>query len=92
MYYLIHKSEQSRNQFIDIMKQNGVNTVFHYIPLHSSKAGKKYCKVSGSMKNTDFISKTIVRLPLFIGLKDNINTVISSTILTIEGNQSIVEL
>lgn len=83
MYYLIHDNEDKRNEFIDAMKEKGINTVFHYIPLHSSKIGEQYCKVSGSMKNTDYISRNIVRMPLFIGLEEHIDKVISSTISTL---------
>lgn len=78
MYYLIHEGEAKRNHFIDNMKEKGVNTVFHYIPLHSSIIGQKYCKTSGSMKNTDHISQSIVRMPLFIGLEKHIDKVINA--------------
>ena len=90
MYYLIHKDEKNRNQFIDTMRKKGVNTVFHYIPLHSSKVGRMHCKVSGSMKNTEFVSKSIVRLPLFIGLKADIEMVTKAVISSIKNNQSFV--
>lgn len=53
-----------------MMKSNGIGTPFHYIPLHSSPAGKKYCRTIGDMKITDKVSDTLVRLPLFYELDE----------------------
>lgn len=68
MYYVLFKSLNERTKFIDFMKQNQINTVFHYIPLHSSPAGMKYCKTIGKMDVTNNISDTLVRLPMFYEL------------------------
>jgi dTDP-4-amino-4,6-dideoxygalactose transaminase len=42
--------------------------VFHYVPLHSSPAGKKYGRLAGKLPVTQDISERILRLPLFLGL------------------------
>lgn len=68
MYYVLFKSLNERTKFIDFMKQNQINTVFHYIPLHSSPAGMKYCKTIGKMDVTNNASDTLVRLPMFYEL------------------------
>ena len=68
MYYVLFKSLNERTKFIDFMKQNQINTVFHYIPLHSSPAGMKYCKTVGKMDVTNNASDTLVRLPMFYEL------------------------
>ena len=70
MYYLLFKDLETRTMFIDYMKQNDVSTVFHYIPLHSSPAGQKYCRTYGKMDVTNEISDTLVRLPMFYELDD----------------------
>ena len=69
IYFLILKNEKIRNLFIKKMEDLGVSCVFHYIPLHSSKAGKKYTKFSDDMKYTNNLSKRLVRLPLWPNLK-----------------------
>ena len=46
-----------------------IYAVFHYVPLHSSPAGRKYGRTSGSMEVTDAMSERLVRLPLWIGLE-----------------------
>ena len=47
------------------LKQRGISAVFHYIPLHSSPAGKRFCRVHGSMAKTEDLSERIIRLPLW---------------------------
>lgn len=68
LFYLIVQGQINRDHLIRSMKSLGVQSVFHYVPLHSSKMGKKYCNVSGVLLNTDFISNRIVRLPMWLGL------------------------
>lgn len=68
MFYLILQSSIHRDQFISRMKTCGVQCVFHYIPLHSSPMGLQVTRTSGSMQNTDSISSSLVRLPLWLGL------------------------
>lgn len=69
MYYLIFNSEFQRNKAICYLKKNKINAVFHYIPLHSSTAGKLYGRAHGNMEVTNQISSRILRLPLWINLK-----------------------
>ena len=71
MYYILFKDLEKRTKFIDYMKENGILTVFHYIPLHSAPAGQKYCKTFGDMNITDQISDTLVRLPMFYELNND---------------------
>lgn len=68
IFYLLLPSEEMRNLFIDKMKEVGISTSFHYIPLHSSPAGIKFCKTFGNFDNTDKIARTLVRLPLYYDL------------------------
>ena len=70
MYYVLFDSLEERTAFITYLKAHDVMSVFHYIPLHSSPAGLGYCKTPFEMPVTDDISETLVRLPLFYGLKD----------------------
>lgn len=68
LYYLLMQNLKDRNQFIKKMKDNGINCVFHYVPLHSSLAGKKYGRISNTMMVTEDISDRLVRLPVWIGV------------------------
>lgn len=77
MYYILMKSLEQRTKVIAYLKAVGVNPVFHYVPLHSSPAGKKYGRTSGELKHTDTLSDQLLRLPLWIGLGDEQNVVIA---------------
>jgi dTDP-4-amino-4,6-dideoxygalactose transaminase len=68
LYYLCFNSLEIRSKFIEFMNSKGVTCIFHYIPLHSSPAGRKYGIAAGAMKNTCIISDTLARLPLFYGM------------------------
>jgi len=68
MYYILLDSLKQREQKLKKLEREGVNAVFHYVPLHSSPAGKRYGKLAGKLPVTEDISERIVRLPLFIGL------------------------
>lgn len=78
MYYLIMRDLEDRTKFIDQLKSKGISTVFHYIPLHSSPAGLKYGRSHGDLAITNDLANRLVRLPLWIGLEERIEEVISS--------------
>jgi dTDP-4-amino-4,6-dideoxygalactose transaminase len=81
IYYLLLPDVQRRTKFIDNMRSVGVNPIFHYIPLHSSPAGKKFGRASGDLPLTNDISQRLVRLPMWVGMSDvEIAQVIDMTI------------
>jgi len=80
MYYVLFNDLKARTNFISHMKENGINPVFHYIPLHSSVMGLKIGKIATDMSITDMISDSLVRLPLYFGLNDSELDYIQSTI------------
>lgn len=69
MYYIKTKNLEERTQLISYLNRQGVNSVFHYIPLHISPAGKKYGEFHGEDKYTTKESERLLRLPLYYGLK-----------------------
>ena len=80
MYYLLLPSLSKRTAFIERLKSKGVHTVFHYIPLHSSPHGQTIGRVFGEMKNTDITSDQLVRLPLWLGLENQLGEVIAEMV------------
>lgn len=70
MYYLKCKDLEERTALIDHLKENGVYAVFHYIPLHSAPAGKKFGRFHGEDEFTTNESDRLVRLPMYYGLTD----------------------
>lgn len=71
MFYIKCKDIEERTDFIKYMKSKGILTVFHYIPLHSSTAGKKYGRFHGVDRYTTAESNRLVRLPLYYDLEDS---------------------
>jgi dTDP-4-amino-4,6-dideoxygalactose transaminase len=65
MYYLLMRSEQERDGLIRHLGDRGIGAVFHYVPLHSSPAGRRFGRVAGSLAVTDDVSGRLVRLPLW---------------------------
>jgi len=73
MFYIKTKDIFERSKLIDYMKKNEVLTVFHYVPLHSSPAGKKFGVFWGEDKYTTKESERILRLPLYYNMgMDNV--------------------
>lgn len=78
MYYIKVKDLKERTNLISFLKERGVGAVFHYIPLHSSPAGKEYGRFHGEDKYTTKESERLLRLPLYYGLKsEDIEYVVS---------------
>lgn len=69
IYYLRFDSLATRERFIAHMKGHGIMSPFHYIPLHSSPAGRQFGRSCGDMPVTEQVSDTLVRLPLYFGLE-----------------------
>ena len=70
MYYILVDDLITRTKLISYLKDKGINAVFHYVPLHTSPAGRKHGRNHGDMTLTDSLSDRIIRLPLWIGLTD----------------------
>lgn len=70
MYYVLLASEIERQKVLDSLKRHEIWSVFHYIPLHSSPAGKRYGRPHGDLHVTNQLSERLVRLPLWVGLSE----------------------
>lgn len=68
MYYLLLDEGVNRSNVLRDMNAAGVGAVFHYVPLHLSPAGRKYCRSSGGLTVTESVANRVIRLPMWIGL------------------------
>jgi dTDP-4-amino-4,6-dideoxygalactose transaminase len=64
IYYLLVK-KTLRNKLIKYLKSQNIMSLFHYVPLHDSPYFKKNSKKKINLINTDLISKSLIRLPLY---------------------------
>ena len=68
MFYIKAKNIEERSALIEYLKEHGVHSVFHYIPLHTAPAGIKFGRFNGEDKYTTKESERLTRLPMFYGL------------------------
>lgn len=68
IFYIKTKDLAEWTKLIKYLNENGINAIFHYVPLHSSLAGKKYRKFVGEDIYTAKESDQLLRLPLYYGL------------------------
>ena len=68
MYYIKVKDLDVRTRLISYLKERGVMAVFHYIPLHSAAAGRKFGRFHGEDVWTTKESERLMRLPMFYNL------------------------
>lgn len=70
MFYIKTKNLQERTALIQFLKENEIQAVFHYIPLHTAPAGKRFGRFHGEDVYTTKESERLARLPMFYGLKE----------------------
>ncbi len=68
MFYLKANDLEERTKLISYLRENEIGCVFHYIPLHTSPAGKKYGRFCGEDKYTTKESERIMRLPMYYNI------------------------
>lgn len=78
MFYIKTKDLEERQALIQALREQGILAVFHYIPLHSSPAGKKFGRFHGEDRYTTRESERLLRLPMYYSLtEENVNDVVS---------------
>lgn len=70
MFYIKLKDLEQRTKMIKYLKENNINSVFHYVPLHSAKAGLEFGRFHGEDRYTTKESERLLRLPLYYGLNE----------------------
>ncbi len=70
MFYLKVKDLGERTSLIQYLKEKGISAVFHYVPLHSAPAGRKYGRFFGEDKFTTKESERLLRLPMYYELSE----------------------
>lgn len=80
MFYIKVQDIEIRSKLIEHLKNNNIMAVFHYIPLHSSVAGKNLGIFYGEDEFTTSESEKLVRLPMWYGLSDEQQSKVVQTI------------
>lgn len=68
LYYVLLPDLSVRTRVLSMLARDGINAVFHYVPLHSSIAGRQYGRTHGTLPVTEKVSDCLIRLPLWVGM------------------------
>lgn len=77
LYYLLLRNRESRNALISALRARNIVAPFHYVPLHSSEAGRRFGRTAGRLDLTDSLSDRLIRLPMWSGMRDETDQVIA---------------
>lgn len=90
LFYILTKSLDIRDALIKHLSQKGIHAVFHYLPLHLSPAGKRFCRVHGRMTVSEQVSDRLLRLPLYYEMaNDDVDRVVGELKLYYKESSSI---
>jgi dTDP-4-amino-4,6-dideoxygalactose transaminase len=84
IYYLLLRSRAERDALVGRLAADGILAPFHYVPLHSAPAGRRYGRANGALDRTDRASDCLIRLPLFVELGDDQDLVIDRVLARLE--------
>jgi TDP-4-keto-6-deoxy-D-glucose transaminase len=78
MFYIKVHDLETRTRLIEFLRKRGIGAASHYLPLHSSTAGKRFGRLFGEDRWTTVESERLLRLPLFFGMSDDDVTAVVS--------------
>jgi dTDP-4-amino-4,6-dideoxygalactose transaminase len=70
MYYLVVPTLEQRQRLINYLNSADINSVFHYLPLHLSRMGRKFGGKDGQCPVAESVSDRLVRLPFYTGMNE----------------------
>lgn len=70
IYALLMPDAATRTAMLSALLERGIEATFHYVPLHSAPAGRRYGRSHGTLRRTDDLSARLLRLPLFDGIEE----------------------
>jgi dTDP-4-amino-4,6-dideoxygalactose transaminase len=77
MFYVLLPDRETRDRVLAETRRHGVQTTFHYVPLHSSPAGQQFAARPGACPVTDDVSGRLIRLPFHNNLsRDDVGRVV----------------
>lgn len=80
LYYILLPSVEARQDLTCRMQASGIVTPFHYVPLHSSPAGRRFGRAYGELRHTDDLSARLVRLPLYPRMGEAVQKVVQEIV------------
>jgi dTDP-4-amino-4,6-dideoxygalactose transaminase len=78
LYYVLVPTGELRPRVIESLADRGIHAPFHYVPLHSSPAGRRLGRASEPLAVTDDYAERLLRLPLWVGLEPELDRVLEA--------------
>lgn len=85
MYYIKVRDMEVRTRLITYLREKGICSVFHYVPLHSAPAGAKFGRFAGEDRFTTKESERLLRLPMFYNLDMEDAQRVAEAVLSFDG-------
>ena len=70
LFYVLMPDHDTRTRVMATMREDGIQTTFHYVPLHDSDGGRRFSAREVECPVTTDLSGRLVRLPFFNGLTE----------------------
>jgi dTDP-4-amino-4,6-dideoxygalactose transaminase len=78
LYYLLLPNRAKRDEMISTLGELRITAPFHYVPLHSSEAGRRFGRAVGALSITDSYSEKLIRLPMWAGMGNEVERVVAA--------------
>ncbi len=83
-YHILLPTAEKRERIQRQLRAEGIDSAFHFVPLHSSPMGRRIGRVSGPMTHTDALWQRLLRLPLWPGLDAHMDHVLAQVVAAVE--------
>src|SRR5438477_6563028 len=70
IYYVLLEGSEDKEHVLAELNARDINAVFHFVPLHTSRAGLRFGRAAGSLPNTESTAQRLIRLPLWSGMSE----------------------
>jgi dTDP-4-amino-4,6-dideoxygalactose transaminase len=71
IYYILLPTAAAQAAMLASLRKNGIDAVFHYVPLHTAPAGRRFGRTSGTLPITEDLPQRLIRLPLWADMPDD---------------------
>ncbi|HET7176858.1 MAG TPA: dTDP-4-amino-4,6-dideoxygalactose transaminase [Gammaproteobacteria bacterium] len=86
MYYTLASNAAQARAALDELKTQGIGAIPHYVPLHSSPAGRRFGRSHGELKVTDEVWRRLIRFPLWPDMTREDTAQVSDAVMRALGN------
>jgi dTDP-4-amino-4,6-dideoxygalactose transaminase len=83
IYYMLLDGDDDKTQMLTELNARDVNAVFHFVPLHSSPAGRRFARTAGPLPHTEATAQRLIRLPLWSGMTESQAVRVTETVAAV---------